>query len=107
MKKLLLLAATSAALAAGCATANTANNTAASTATTQPITLDQAFEKSAQARQQIETVKQQYQQIKTTAEVATGKKTAALAAQDDVQRKLDQTKQQIQNEKDAWANLLK
>lgn len=107
MKKLLLLTITSAVLAAGCATADTANTAATSTATTQPITLDQALEKSVQARQQIETVKQQYQQVKTAAEVATGKKTAAQAAQEDVQRKLDQTKKQLQDEKDAWANLLK
>ena len=105
MKKLLLLAITSAILT-GCATADT-TNTAASTTTMQPVTLDQALEKSAQARQQIETVKQQYQQAKTAAEVATGKKTAAQAAQDDIQRKLDQTKKQLQDEKDAWANLLK
>ena len=105
MKKLFLFAL--AAAAVGCATGNTTGTTTTSTATAQPITLDQAFEKSSQARQQIETVKEQYRQVKTTAEVATGKKTAAQAAQEDIQRKLDQTKKQIQDEKDAWANLLK
>ncbi len=105
MRKLFLLAI--AAATVGCATGNTPSNTTTSTATAQPITLDQALEKSAQARQQIETVKQQYQQAKTAADVASGKKTAAQAAQEDIQRKLDATKKQIQDEKDAWADLLK
>ena len=75
MNKVCFIALTAALAAAGCATTGTTAQS--TTAASQPITLDQAFEKSAQARQQIETVKQQYQQDKTTAEVATGKKTAA------------------------------
>lgn len=103
MKKLILFA-----LAAGCcACATTGSTDSAANFNAQTITLEQAMEKSAATRQQLLDAKQQYQQAKLAAEVAAGKKTTTQAAQETVQNKIDAAKKQLQNEKDAWADLLK
>ena len=104
MKKIVLL--TMVAAVAGCATMGTTDTSATKTAA-QTLTLEQALEKSAETRQKLLDAKQQYQQAKTAAEVATGKKTAAQAAQEQVQNQLDAAKKQLKNERDAWAELLK
>ena len=103
MKKTILLAFVAAVLAAGCA------STGASTSTTtvKPMTLDEALQKSAETRQKLLEAKQSYQNAKTAAEVASGSKTAADVAKEKLQQKADETKKQIQAEKDAWAELLK
>ncbi len=105
MKKLVLLSA--AALCAGCmATGNSSQDSTAKMAG-QTITLEQALEKSAQTREKLLEAKQQYQQAKIAAEVASGQKTASQAAQDQIQQQLDSAKKQLKSEKEAWAELLK
>ena len=103
MKKLALFVLAASTLTVGCATADT---TTASTAN-QTITLEQALQKSAETREKLLEAKQAYQNAKLAAEVATGKKTVADAAQQQVQNQLDVAKQQIENEKNAWKDLLK
>lgn len=108
MKKIALLIM--AAAAVGCATTgNTENNTSASVSSinAQTLTLEQALQKSAETRQKLLEAKQQYQQAKTAAEVAAGKKTVADAAQEQIQNQLNTAKKQLQDEKNAWADLLK
>ena len=104
MKKLFLLAC-AAVMGVGCATTGTTPSS--STTAQQPITLDQALEKSAQTRQKLLEAKQQYEQAKTAAEVASGQKTASQAAQEQVQQQIKSAKKQLQDEKNAWEELLK
>lgn len=101
MKKMMLFMA-AAVLAAGCASTGTVS----STGTTQPMTLEQALQKSAETRQKLLDAKQSYENAKSAAEVASGQKTAADVAKEQLQQKVDDAKQQIQAEKDAWAELL-
>ena len=103
MKKLALFVLAAAILGAGCATTET---TAASTAN-QTITLEQALQKSAETREKLLEAKQAYQNAKLAAEVASGKKTVADAAQQQVQNQLDAAKKQIEDEKNSWLELLK
>lgn len=104
MKKLFLLALASATLTAACATTG-ADTTA--TAANQTITLEQALEKSAATREKLLEAKQAYQNAKLAAEVAAGKKTTTQAAQEAAQQQIDATKKQLENEKNAWLDLLK
>ena len=104
MKKLMLLTTIAATLGAGCV--STGTQTAASTAN-QAITLDQALQKSAETREKLLEAKQAYQNAKLAAEVASGKKTTAQAAQEQVQNQIDTAKKQIEDEKNAWKELLK
>ena len=101
MKKMMLFLSF-AVLAAGCASTGTVS----STGTTQPMTLEQALQKSAETRQKLLDAKQSYENAKSAAEVASGQKTAADVAKEQLQQKVDNAKQQIQAEKDAWAELL-
>ena len=101
MKKMMLFVA-AAVLAAGCASTGTTS----STGTAQPMTLEQALQKSAETRQKLLDAKQSYENANSAAEVASGQKTAADAAKEQLQQKVDNAKQQIQAEKDAWAELL-
>lgn len=103
MKKLALFALAAATLSVGCASTET---TTASTAN-QTITLEQALQKSAETREKLLEAKQAYQNAKLAAEVASGKKTVSQAAEQQVQNQLDVAKQQIENEKNAWKELLK
>lgn len=104
MKKMILLAVVAgAAVLTGCA--STSNNTTVSNP--QILTLDEALQKSAETRQKLLDAKQSYQDAKTAAEVASGNKSAVDAAKEKLQQKADNAKQQIQSEKDAWAELLK
>lgn len=104
MKKTFFFTVTAAVLAAGCATTGT---TPSATTANQPMTLEQALQKSAETRQKLLDAKQSYQDAKTAAEVASGNKSAVDAAKEKLQQKADNAKQQIQSEKDAWAELLK
>jgi len=103
MKKTLLCALVAGVFAAACASTGTTptNNTA------QTITLEQALQKSAETRQQLEQAKQSYQAAKTAAEVASGSQTVSQAVQNQVQKQINTAKTQVQAEKDAWADLLK
>lgn len=105
MKKLVLL--TFALSTVGCATTGTTEETAATKFNAQTITLEQALQKSAETREKLLEAKKQYEQAKVAAEVASGKKTVTQAAQDQVQNQLDAAKKQLQDEKNAWAELLK
>ncbi|MBR4356143.1 MAG: hypothetical protein IKP96_06250 [Elusimicrobiaceae bacterium] len=107
MKKLVLFALVATVFGAGCATNGTTETASTQTFNAQNLTLEQALEKSAETRQKLLDAKQQYEQAKVAAEVAAGKKTAAQAAQDQVQKQIDTAKKQIQDEKNAWAELLK
>ena len=71
MKKTFSFAVTAAVLAAGCATTGT---TPSATSANQPMTLEQALQKSAETRQKLLDAKQSYQDAKTAAEVASGNK---------------------------------
>ena len=102
MKKTLLLAVIASALGAGCASTS---GTQATTAN-QTMTLEQALEKSAETRQKLLDAKQSYQNAKNAADVASGKKTAADVAKEQLQQKADETKAKLQAEKEAWLELM-
>lgn len=102
MKKTLLLAITASVLAAGCASTGTTQPTTAN----QTLTLEQALQKSAETRQKLLDAKQSYENAKSAAEVASGQKSAADVAKEQLQQKAEEAKKQIQAEKDAWAELL-
>lgn len=90
----------------GCATTGTTENSSANQTAMQTITLEQALQKSAETREKLLEAKKQYEQAKLAAEVAAGKKTATQAAQEQIESKLDAAKKQLQDEKNAWAELL-
>lgn len=102
MKKLLPFTLLAAVLAAGCA--STGSNTA--TAANQMMTLEEALQKSAETRQKLIDAKQSYQNAKTAADVASGKKSTVDVVKDQLQQKADATKKQIADEKNAWKELL-
>ena len=107
MKKFMLLFLATAMVGVGCATTET---TAASTAN-QTITLDQALQKSVETREKLLEAKQAYENAKLAAEVVSGKKTVTQAAQQQVQNQvqtqIDTAKKQLEDEKNAWKELLK
>lgn len=102
MKKILPLAVFALFLAAGCA--STGSGTTATAG--KPMTLEEALQKSAETRQKLLDAKQSYQNAKTAAEVASGQKTAADVAKEQLQQKADAAKKQIEDEKNAWKELL-
>lgn len=102
MNKTLLLAVIAAALTAGCASTGTTQATTAN----QTLTLEQALEKSAETRQKLLDAKQSYQDAKNAADVASGKKTAADVAREQLQQKTDDAKRKLQAEKEAWLELM-
>lgn len=101
MKKVMLLAVL-AALVAGCAsTTNTTTTTA-----NQTLTLDEALQKSAETRQKLESAKQTYQNAKNASAAAgasSNSVTDAVKAQ--VQKQIDTSKTQVNNEVQAWKNV--
>ena len=103
MKKSILFVLAVSVFTVGCATTGTST---ASTAN-QTITLEQALQKSAETREKLLEAKQAYQNAKLAAEVASGKKTTTQAAQQQVQNQLEVAKQQLENEKNAWMELIK
>lgn len=109
MNKVLSFAVLAAlALTVGCATAD---NTAAAptTANGTPITLEQAMKQSQQARQQIETVKTNYQNVKSAAQASkqNGSDITTEYAKQVIQNKIDNTKTQVDSEVQAWKDILK
>ena len=95
MKKSLFFLFAAALLTGACATADTTTATTAN----QTLTLEQALQKSAETRQQLEQAKQAYQTAKTASEIANGSKTVSQALQDQVQKQLNTTATQLENEK--------
>lgn len=93
-------------LTVGCASTQT--ETAASAANT-PITLEQALEKAAAARQQVEQAKTAYTNVKTAAKASKQNNTnfETELAKQVVQSKIDETKKQFNNEVQEWKDLLK
>lgn len=86
--------------AAGCATSG---STATSTANT-PMTLEEALQKSAETRQKLIDAKKQYEVAKTAAEA--GESVSAALAKQAIQNKVDDAKKQIEDEKNAWKEVL-
>jgi uncharacterized protein YcfL len=101
MKKAMLLAVL-AAFVAGCAsTTNTPTTTA-----NQTLTLDEALQKSAETRQKLEEAKQTYQNAKNASAVASGASNSITdAVKTQVQKQLDTSKTQVNNEVQAWKDV--
>ena len=104
MRKTVFTLLAAAVLTAGCATTGTTTD---GTATTQQtITLEQALQKSAETRQKLLEAKQAYQNAQNAAAVAAGTKSAADVAKEVIENKIESAKQQLADEKAAWAELL-
>ena len=105
MKKLLTLTVLGAlCLGVGCATSGSTSASAANT----PMTLDEALQKSAETRQKLLDAKQAYQDAKAAAEASQNNNTSFSTelAKQAVQSKIDESKQKLQNEADAWKEVL-
>lgn len=103
MKKTVFTLLAAAVLTTGCATTGTTDGSAT---TKQTITLEQALQKSAETRQKLLEAKQAYQNAQNAAAVAAGTKTAADVAKEAIEEKIESAKQQLADEKAAWAELL-
>jgi len=103
MKKILFVTLLAAFAVAGCAT----TGTEAEGSTIQIMTLDEALQKAAETRAQLQQAKDSYQQAKTVADVASGNKSVTDAVQDQIQKQVKSAKTSLKNERDAWAELLK
>lgn len=101
MKRVLLLAVL-ASFVAGCA--STTNNT--TTTANQTLTLEEALQKSAETRQKLEQAKQNYQNAKNAAAAASASNSAADAVKAQIQNKIDTSKQQVNDEVQAWKDVL-
>ena len=105
MKKVLSLSVLAAlALTIGCATGS---NTTASSANTT-LTLEEALQKSAETRQKLEEAKTAYQNAKAAAAAskANGTSIETELAKQAIQTKIDNTKTQVNNEVQAWKDVL-
>lgn len=93
-------------LLGACAGAGTAS---APTSANTPMTLDEALQKSAETRQKLLDAKKAYEEAKTASENAQKNNTSVTSelAKQAVQNKVDQTKQKIEAEKQAWKEVLK
>ena len=105
MNKTLSLAVLAVLCFAGCASTGT---TTASSANT-PITLDQALQKAAETRQQLQEAKEAYQNAKAaaTASKQNGTSITTELAKQAVQSQIDSTAAQVNNEIQAWKDVLK
>lgn len=92
------------ALSAGCATGS---NTAASAANT-PLTLEEALQKSAETRQKLLDAKAAYENAKAAAQASQENNTSISSelAKQAVQNKVNNVKQQLDAEKQAWKEVL-
>lgn len=106
MRKILPMFVILAASALICAFAlvGCAGNQAQSTNT---VTIDEALEKSAAARQKIKDAKRTYQTAKAVDNATGASDKAAASAKKAVTDKIDATKKQVKNETDAWKDILK
>ena len=104
MKKFMFPLLAAAVVGVGCAT--TDNNTTASTVA-QNLTLEQALQTSADAREKVLSVKQTYDTVKTVSGATSGQNSLTDAAQNQVQKQLDTAKTQIKEEANAWKEVVK
>ncbi len=104
MKKLVILSVL-AVLAAGCTATGTTKTT---TAANQPLTLEEALQKSAETRQKLQEAKQAYQTARDNSEAAKANNdTIAGQVKAQVKQKVDDTKNQVNTEVQAWKDVLK
>lgn len=106
MKKIVsLVALASLTLATGCATTGTTTET--STANT-PITLDEALQKAAETRKKLEEAQTAYKNAKAAAQASkqNGTSITTELAKQAIQTKIDNTKNQVNTEIQAWKDLL-
>ena len=105
MKKTLSLAVLAVLFVAGCATTGTQTTSEANT----PITLDEALQKAAQTRQQLQEAKEAYQNAKAaaTASKQNGTSITTELAKQAVQAQIDNTTTKVNNEIQAWKDVLK
>jgi ABC-type Fe3+-hydroxamate transport system substrate-binding protein len=103
MKKVFLLSILAAFAVAGCAT----TGTEADASSMQIMTLDEALQKAAETRAQLQQAKDSYQKAKTVADVASGNKSLTDSMQDQIQKQVNSAKNSLKSERDAWAELLK
>ena len=91
---------------AGCATADTS---ADASAANTPITLDQAFQRAEQTRQQYEQAKTAYTNVKEAAKASkqNGTNFETELAKQAVQNKINTAKQQFNNEVQEWKDILR
>lgn len=107
MNKIMCLSLlTAVTLATGCATTGTTPE--ASTAN-QPITLEEALQKSAETRQQLENAKASYNAAKQAVKASKQNNTDITTelAKQAVQQQINSVKNQVDAEKEAWKNVLK
>lgn len=102
MKKMMLLAVL-AACVAGCTTTTYESGETA----TQVMTLDQALQKSAETRAQLEQAKKNYQSAQTATSQASGNASMADTVKAQVKQKVADSKAQVDNEVNAWKEVLK
>ena len=95
-------------LAACATTGATATETADAEETTNKIlTLEEALQKSAEARQKIIDAKNAYQNVKDAADASQANESSLTAelVKQAIQNKVDDTKEKIEAEKEAWKEL--
>ena len=103
MKKIIILTVAAGFFAAGCAsTGNTEKQTSF-----QPMTFEEALQKSQETRQQLESAKQAYTQAQVVSDVASGSQNIGEAAKTQVKKQIDTAKTKIKAEKEAWEDVLK
>ena len=102
MKKMMLLSVL-AALAVGCTTTTSETGTTS----TQVMTLDQALQKSAETRAQLEQAKKNYQNAQTATNAASGSSSMTDTVKTQIKQKVADSKAQVDNEVNAWKEVLK
>lgn len=106
MKKLLTLTILGALClgVVGCASSGSTATSAANT----PMTLDEALQKSAETRQKLMDAKEAYENAKAAAEASQENNSSFSTemAKQAVQSKIDESKQKLQNEANAWKEVL-
>lgn len=102
MKKIMGLALL-AVLIAGCASTGT---TTATTNESQTFTLEEALQKSAETRQKLQEAQAAYQNAKAASSAANTDASVADAIKAQVQEKINTSTTQINNEVQAWKEVL-
>ena len=102
MKKIMCLALL-AVLFAGCASTGT---TTATTTEVQTFTLEEALQKSAETRQKLQEAQAAYQNAKAASSAANQDASVADAIKAQVQEKINTSTTQINNEVQAWKEVL-
>lgn len=103
MKKIAVLGIL-ATFAMGCASTG---STTAATTSNQTLTLEEALQKSAETRQKLQEAKQAYQAARENSDAAkTNNNTVASQIKSQIQQKVDNTKNQVNTEVQAWKEVL-